>query len=127
MRKLWLLAVFGVALSAADVAGTWEGTIEVADTSSGTNINTPVRVVLTRQDGAIGGRIGRAEEEHMEEIHNARLEQNRLTFEVRPTEAGGVVKFDLSLEGDRIEGQMKGALDTGEITGKVHLKRSEKG
>jgi hypothetical protein len=124
MRKLWLLPCVALSLWAADVTGKWSGAIEVDDTSSGSIINTPVKAEFNQQAAEISGKIGRKEDEQCEPIRNARLEGNVFMFEVRTPEIPGTFKFNLQLVSpDRIEGQMKGAIDSSDITGKVLLTR----
>ncbi len=125
MKKLWLLPCFTMVLAASDISGKWVGTIEVADDSSGTTINTPVRAEFQQKSNSLSGRIGRKEEDQSEAIRNGKVEGDKIRFEVISAETTGTVKFNLRLEGDRIEGQMQGALDSGPITGKVHLVRQQ--
>jgi hypothetical protein len=123
--KLYLLLpCLTVALWGADVSGKWSGVIEVDDTSSGTKINTSVKAEFTQQTTAVSGKIGRKEDEEAEPIRNGKVQGNTVVFEVRSAETSGAMKFSLVVVGDnRIEGDMKGAVDTGPITGKVKLTR----
>jgi len=122
MNKLWLLPVLTLALYGGDISGKWTGSIEVSDPSSGSTINTPVKAEFSQNAGAITGKIGRSEEDQSEPIRNARLEGKNLMFEVRSPETTGLVKFNLVVVSkDRIEGEMTGAVDIGNISGKVLL------
>ena len=124
MKKLWLMVVFSLALYGADISGKWSGNIEVADPGNGDKINTPVKAEFTQKGDAISGKIGRAEDENAEPIRNARIEGKNLVFEVSTSEATSPMKFTLVLVGeDRMEGEMKGAIDSGAISGKVALKK----
>ncbi|HZT33536.1 MAG TPA: hypothetical protein VFA33_26850 [Bryobacteraceae bacterium] len=123
MKKLWLLPCLAMVLTAADISGKWIGSIEVADDSSGTTINTPVRAEFEQKSNLLSGKIGRREDQQTESIRNGKVEGTKIVFEVTSPETAGAMKFDLTLEGDRIEGNMKGSLDSGPITGKVHLVR----
>ncbi len=123
-RMLWLVPCFALSMWGADLSGKWSGIIEVNDGSSGDIINTPVKAEFDQTATHISGKIGRKEDEQCEPIRNARLEGNTLVFEVRTAEIPTAFKFSLELVGsDRIEGRMKGAIDTGPITGKVKLTR----
>ncbi len=125
MTKLWLMPFLTMVLSAADISGRWTGTIEVEDSSSGSKINTTVRAEFAQRADTISGTIGRQEDQAMESIRNAKLmDGKQLSFEVSTPEAEGSIKFVLKLEGDRMEGQMDGSVDSGPITGKVHLARA---
>src|SRR5215813_9487793 len=122
--KLWLLPCLSCALWESDVSGKWSGVIEVDDTSSGTKINTPVKAEFNQQTSAVSGKIGRKEDEEAEPIRNGKVQGNTVIFEVRSPETSGAMKFSLTLVSDnKIEGDMKGAIDSGPITGKVKLTR----
>jgi hypothetical protein len=123
MRKIWLFACFAATLAAADVSGKWSGNIEVEDPGGGETINTQVHADLRQTADAVTGTIGRQGDQAVESIRNARLDGKRFTFEVSSAEANGLVKFALTLEGDRLDGEMSGSLDGAAFTGKVHLSR----
>jgi hypothetical protein len=126
MRKLWLVSCLALSLYGKDISGKWSGVIEVDDTSSGTTVKTPVKAQFDQKTGAISGKIGRKEDEESEPIYNAKLDGNTLMFEVRSAETSGAVKFNLVLVTDTlIQGDMKGAIGTGPIAGKVKLTREE--
>ena len=113
-------------LAAADVSGTWTGTIDVADPSDGHIISTPVRLALVQKDGALSGTIGRAQDAKGEPLSNGRTDGQMVTFEVASAEAAGVMKFRLELKGATLAGEMAGKLEgTGEIKGKVALTRGK--
>ncbi len=125
MRKLWFLPCMVLALAAAEsgVSGKWAGTIDVVDSTSGTTINTPVRMELVEKDGSISGKIGRREDMDVEPIRNGRIDGSKVFFEVNSTETSAKVKFALTLSGKTMEGEMKGSMDSAPISGKVHLTR----
>lgn len=110
---------------AADVSGKWTGNVEVEDPSDGTTINTAVSAELLQKADAISGKIGRQEDKEGESIQNAKLQDGKLTFEVSSAETGGLIKFVLTLDGDRLDGSMSGSMDGSAITGKVHLTRQK--
>lgn len=124
--KKWFLLIpcLTLALSAADISGKWVGNIDISDPSSGTSINTPVRAEFSQQADTIKGTIGRREDEQKESIRNGKVEGKTVSFEVSAPEVMSAMKFVLTLEGDRLEGRMNGALDSGEIEGKVLLTRA---
>jgi hypothetical protein len=123
MKKLWLLPCLAATLMAADVSGKWTGTVNVEDPTGGPNIEVRVRADLLQKVDAITGAIGRQEDQQGETIRSAKLDGKRLTFEVSSTEANGLVKFNLTLDGDRLDGEMSGSMDGTAIAGKVHLQR----
>ena len=124
IKKLWLLPCLAAALMAADVSGKWTGNVVVDDPTGGSVIDTQVRAELRQNADAITGAIGRQEDQQGENIRNAKLDGKRLTFEVSSTEANGLVKFVLTLDSDRLDGEMSGSMDGSQITGKVHLSRA---
>ncbi|HWC01016.1 MAG TPA: hypothetical protein VG672_30120 [Bryobacteraceae bacterium] len=124
MKILLLFLCGAMVLTAADISGRWVGTIEVADDSSGTTINTPVRAEFEQKASQLAGKIGRKEDEQSESIRNGKIEGKKILFEVNSPETSGAMKFELTVEGDRIEGEMKGSVDSGPIVGKVHLVRA---
>jgi hypothetical protein len=125
MKIFWLLPCLTVALMAADISGKWAGNIEVEDPSGGGSINAAVQAQFQQQSEAVSGTIGRAEDQESESIRNGKLVNGKqLTFEVQAPETSGTMKFVLTLDGDHLEGQMSGTIDSGPITGKVHLMRA---
>jgi len=126
MKALWLVPLFALTMFGADVSGKWSGSIEVSDPSTGDKINTPVKVVFDQKDSMVSGKIGRTEDDQTEDIHNGKLDGNKLTFDVQPPEATSAMKFQLVLvAADRIEGEMKGAVDVGNVSGKVTLQKDK--
>ena len=132
-RSLSLFGVtFGLFLMTAlgggpSVAGKWTGTVDVHDSSSGTDISTPIELQLDEpQAGAISGKIGREGDTEIVPIRKGTLNGNQISFEAASEETTGAMKFTLTLDGDRLAGNMKGALDTQEIQGKVKLSRPAK-
>jgi hypothetical protein len=127
-RTLWLLPLLALSLLGSDVSGRWSGSIEVNDPSSGERINTPVKAEFSQSAASLSGKIGRREDEECEPIRNGKVEGDTLIFEVRAPEMSGIFKFQLTLvAGNRIEGEMKGAIDTGPIAGTVKLAREAPG
>ncbi len=108
-----------------DISGKWSGTIDVRDEGSGTNITTPVQVQFQQRDAKISGNIGRAEDNDVVPIKNAKVEGNKIYFEASSGETVGPVKFNLTVTGDRMEGDMRTSVDSGDITGKVKISRQK--
>jgi hypothetical protein len=123
MRKVWLSLCLPLALGAADVSGKWSGSIEVADNAGGSAITTPVRAVFEQKANLVSGKIGRREDERSESIRNGKVEGTKISFEVSSVETTSAMKFNLVLQGDHLDGEMKGTVDSGEIVGKVKLTR----
>ena len=125
MKRMWLLPLAALVMYGADISGKWTGSVEITDPSSGEKIDTPVKAQFDQKAEAISGKIGRVHDVDLEQIRNARLDGKTLVFEVQPPEATSPMMFHLVLvTDDRIEGDMKGAIDSGTISGKVTLTRA---
>jgi hypothetical protein len=124
MSKLWLVPLLACTMWGADLSGTWSGIVEVRDPSDGEKIKTPVKAQFEQRTGALSGSIGRKEDEAPEPIRNGKVNGKTVVFEVRSVEARAAFKFSLVLVSEaQIEGDLKGALDIGPITGKIKLTR----
>ena len=124
MKSIGMLMIPTLVLYGADVTGTWKGSIDVADPANGEKISTEVKASFDQKANVVSGKIGRAQDHQPETIRNGKLDGNTLIFEVQPPEATTPMKFILVLvNDDRIEGDMKGAIDVGAVSGKVVLSR----
>lgn len=124
MHKLLLLPWLTLLLAAADVSGRWSGNITVADTGSGTTIKTPVSAEFQQKADSLSGKIGRRQDAEKVQIRNGKVAGKTIMFEAASVETSGAMRFVLTLQGDHMEGEMKGSVeDAGEITGKVRLTR----
>ena len=119
----WILPITLLALAAhaGDIAGKWSGIIEVDD--SGGKIETPVDLYLEQKGGALTGKIGRRNDPESVEIRNARLEGDKVTFESSSTEASASMTFSLTVQGERMQGEMRGVAQGNEIVAKVSFSR----
>ena len=125
MKRTWLPLAMAAALYGADVTGNWTGNVEVTDPGSGEKIITPVKAQFEQAASTVSGKIGRAQDQELEAIRNGKLDGDTLTFEVQPPEATSPMKFNLVLvRQDHLEGEMRGAIDSGNIAGKVTLDRA---
>ncbi len=127
MSRFWLFLCFPLLLAAGDVSGRWSGSIEVADNAGGSSITTPVRAEFEQKANLVSGKIGRREDEQAEPIRNGKVDGTKVSFEVSSVETTSAMKFNLVLQGDHLEGEMKGTVDSGEIVGKVRLTREAGG
>ena len=126
MKAIGVIILSALALYGADVTGTWKGSIEVADPANGEKISTEVTARFDQKSNEVSGKIGRTQDDQPETIRNGKLDGKTLVFEVQPPEATAPMKFSLVLvSDDRIEGDMKGDIDAGSISGKVVLTRSK--
>ena len=125
MRLTFLLFIASALAFGADLTGRWTGTIAVDDTGSGTTITTQVHIELQQKSDVLSGNIGRIEDSEVVPIKNAHMEGDTLVFEAASEETTGPMKFSLKIAGDRMEGTMKGSIDSGDINGKVKLTRDK--
>jgi len=121
VSRLLPLFIFAVTLNAAEVTGKWEGTGELRF-ANGESRDSGVYLDL-RQDGQeVTGSAGPGPDRVLP-ISKGKLDGNKLTFEVvAPPESSGdgLVIFDFTVSGDKMEGTVKCA----RFTGKLSLKRS---
>ena len=119
----WILPVTLLALTAhgADIAGKWSGLIVVDD--SGSKIETPVDLYLEQKAGALTGKIGRSDHAESVEIRNAKVEGDKVTFESSSTEASASMKFTLTVQGEQMQGEMRGVAQGNDIVAKVSFSR----
>ncbi len=121
---LFAAALVPGAVLNAPVAGKWSGTIDVHDRNSGDDISTPVEIQIdTPHDSAVSGKIGREGEQPVS-IQNGKLEGNHISFEASSGETSGAMKFDLTINGNKIDGLMKGSVESLDIEGVVKLVRA---
>jgi len=126
-RKLLLLPFLSLLLNAADISGKWAGAIEVGDASSGSTVRTAVLAEFVQKSDGVSGKISRPGDEVQAAIRNGKVQGKKVMFECSSAETATPMKFTLTLDGDRLVGQMKGSVDEGEITGKVELTREKAG
>jgi hypothetical protein len=123
MRVMTCLLLAALSLAGADVSGKWSGTAEVKVAGSEPQ-QYVLQLQLTQKGEQVNGTVGRADGEETA-IQEGRLQGTKFTFQVTPPETLGPVKFELVLNGDRLEGDLKGAVDSGPLTGKVLLSKTK--
>ncbi|HLN00567.1 MAG TPA: hypothetical protein VK335_14870 [Bryobacteraceae bacterium] len=119
-KAFWILPCLALVMSGADVSGKWSGTIDVEDAGA----STEVHVELVQKADTVSGKIGRTGGGDEGEIRNGKVDGQKISFEVVSAEHSTPFKFTLTLVNDRLEGEMKGSMDQGEIVGKVKLSRA---
>jgi hypothetical protein len=95
---LWM--VMGVAASAADVSGTWSGTLRVTGTDGQTQDDT-IHLILKQEGGKVTGTAGPSVGEQLP-VEKGAVEGNKVTMEVPVP--NGAFRFDVALEGDHLKG-----------------------
>jgi hypothetical protein len=97
---LWM--VLGAAASAADVSGTWSGTLKVTGPDGQTQDDT-IHLILKQEGGKVTGTAGPSAGEQLP-IEKVAVEGNKVTMEVPLPD--GAFRFDVVLEGDRLKGEV---------------------
>jgi len=119
-KAFWILPCLTLLLSGADISGKWAGTIDVEDSGS----TTEVQVELVQKADTVTGKIGRTGGGDDGAIRNGKVDGTKVSFEVVSPQTSSPFKFTLTLLNDRLEGEMKGSVDEGEVVGKVKLTRA---
>jgi hypothetical protein len=102
LAVLFAVAILAVAAHAADVSGNWSGKITVTLPDGGTQADTAY-LSLKQTANLITGTFGPTLEQQ-NPISTGKADGNRVIFEV-PVPMG-VFKFDLSLDGGHLKGDV---------------------
>jgi hypothetical protein len=97
-----LSAVLALAANAADVSGTWSGTLKITGPDGQTQDDT-IHMILKQDGGKLTGSAGPSAGEQLP-IEKGAVEGARITMEV-PAQ-GGTFKFDVALDGDHLRGDV---------------------
>src|ERR1039457_2630173 len=115
LKAVLLSAVLALAASAADVTGTWSGTLKITGPDGQTQDDT-IHLIL-KQDGAkLTGTAGPSAGEQLP-IEKGAVEGAKVTMEVPVP--NGAFKFDVAIEGDHLKGEV--TLSAGGQTMKAKL------
>ena len=114
-----LMAALAMAAAAADVTGTWSGSLKGAgpDGQDG-----GVTLVLKQAGSEITGTAGPTAD-HQMPIQKGKIEGGKIALEVAVGD--GTFKFDLILEGEHIKGDVNGSMGDHSITAKVDVTRAK--
>ena len=111
MRLVILLAVCAGLCLAADVTGTWSGTLAVHGNEM------PGYMVLTQKGASVTGTAG-ADAERQHRIEKGTAEADQVTIEARPGPA--LLKFVMKQRADKLSGEV---FEDGQQIGSVSLDR----
>src|SRR3954447_1507138 len=102
LKAVLLSAVLALAASAADVTGTWSGSLKIMG-PDGQNQDDTIHMIL-KQDGAkLTGTAGPNAAEQLP-IDKGVVEGNKVTMELAVPK--GAFKFDVTLDGDHLKGDV---------------------
>jgi hypothetical protein len=117
-----LLAIAGLVLAlstgaAADVTGTWEGTL-IGQRPDGTTSEDGAYLVLKQKGSEVTGTVGgNVNDQHP--ITKGSIDGSKVLIEATHSTNGREYKVELTVEGD----QMKGTVTSGDRTAQVNVKR----
>jgi hypothetical protein len=102
LKAVLLSAILALAASAADVSGTWSGTLKITGPDGQTQDDT-IHLILKQEDGKLTGTAGPSAGEQLP-IEKGAVEGNKVTMEVPVPQ--GAFKFDIALDGDHLKGDV---------------------
>jgi hypothetical protein len=114
-RTLLILFASVLTLAAADVTGTWSGTFTPEDGNEG-----PALLILQQKGESLTGTAG-PNEESRHEILNGKVTGDKVSF-VAGREP---MKFELTLKGDELSGQVTRERDGQKQTAQLNVKRAK--
>ena len=118
MPHLLLALITAVSVLSADLNGTWRGTLTPDGRDPG-----PALLVL-RQDGtSVTGTVGESEETDRHPIRSGTIQGDRVTFDIEIAE--GSMKFELTLKGDELTGEVTRERDGQTRKAMLAVKRSK--
>ena len=115
--RLLAILVNALILSAADVTGTWKGTLAPENRDA-----APALVILKQTGDTITGTVGPDESER-NEIANGKVIQDKVTFDV-PRE-NGTMRFALTVGADTLTGEVLRDRAGQQQMAKLNLKREK--
>jgi hypothetical protein len=110
-----MIALAAMALSAADVTGSWSGTLTPDGRDAG-----PALLILKQEGTEVTGTVGPNENER-HPISKGKVEKDTVAFEVETP--GGVMKFALKQKGDELAGAVTREREGQQQTAKLAVKR----
>ena len=126
MRTLVALAIVTAAFAAdGGPDGKWAGVIVIEDAGSNSVIRTPVEMELSERGGTVDGKIGRKGDAERVAIRNGNVQGPNVTFVAGSAETVTPMRFSLKLDGDKMEGEMRGSVESGQIVAKVQFTREK--
>jgi hypothetical protein len=120
MRRLALLLMIASLALAGDLTGKWSGTFVDTTTTDGSGKTTGAYMDLKLSAQTVTGTAG-PDETHQMVISNGKLEGKKLTFDV--VQPGGTLKFDLTFDGESLQGAASSEKDGLRMSAKLDLKR----
>jgi hypothetical protein len=120
MRRLALFLMIASLALAGELTGKWSGTFVNTSTPGGSGQTTGTYMDLKLSGQTVTGTAGPDETRQME-ISNGKLAGKKLTFDVVQPE--GTLKFDLTFDGESLQGAASAEIDGKRMSAKLDLKR----
>jgi hypothetical protein len=117
MTHFLVMAFAATMLAAADVTGSWRGTLSPEGRDAG-----PALLILKQEGAAVTGTAGPDENER-HPISKGKVENDTVAFEVETP--AGVMKFALTQKGDELAGDVTRERNGQQQTAKLAVKRTQ--
>jgi hypothetical protein len=118
---IFLILALAITAAAADVTGKWSGTFTVAGPDGSAGNSQPAFLILKQSGSTLTGTAGGDEAEQWP-IENAKIENNKITGTVNPSD-GATYTVSLTVDGDRMTGEVTVSQGGQTMKGKIELKR----
>jgi hypothetical protein len=116
-----LILAIAMTAAAADVTGKWSGTFTVTGPDGSAGDSNPAFLIL-KQSGSTFTGTGGSEEAEQWPIENPKMEGNKISGTVNPGD-GASYAVSLTVNGDRMTGEVTVTQGGQTIKGKIELKR----
>ena len=118
---IFLIVALALTAAAADVTGKWSGTFTVTGPDGSAGDSNPAFMILKQSRSTLTGTAGGDEAEQWP-IENAKIENNKITGSVNPSD-GATCTVSLTVDGDRMTGEVTVSQGGQTMKGKIELKR----
>lgn len=118
---VFLVIALVITAQAADVTGKWSGTYTVIGSDGTAGESSPALLFLKQNGAMLTGTAG-ADESQQFPIDEAKIEGNKLTGSVSPSD-GATYRVTLTVDGDRMTGEVTISQSGQTIKAKIELKR----
>ena len=118
---IFLILALAITAAAADVTGKWSGTFTVTGPDGSAGDSNPAFLILKQSGTTLTGTAGGDEAEQFP-IENAKIENNKITGTVNPSD-GATYTVSLTVDGDRMTGEVTVSQGGQTMKGKIELKR----
>jgi hypothetical protein len=102
LTAVWLSVVLALVASAADVSGTWSGTLKISGPDGQIQDDT-IHLILKQDGGKLTGTAGPSAGEQLP-IEKGAVDGDKITMEVPIP--NGAFQFVVALEGDHLKGDV---------------------